>query len=727
MVRVALYIVIVGAAALGAAWLADRPGAVVLDWQGWQIQTSLMVAVVAVIVIVVALIILWTLIRWILHGPAAFSGYLKERRQTRGLRALSRGMVAAGAGDARLARQAAKEAHKLLRDEPLTLLLDAQAAQLAGDRNAARAAFEAMIERTDTELLGLRGLLIESQRAGDMDTARLCVERAAERAPGLAWAADALLEQQTRDHDWQAALGTLARNAEHRLIDKKAARRARAVLLTAQAQDNEDTDPERALTLALEANKLAPELVPAAVIAGRLSAAAGKPRQVTRVVEKTWRLSPHPDLAEVYAHARSGDSARDRLKRARQLLAKMPNNAEGRIGLAVAAIDARDWAQAREALQPLTRSAPSQRICLLMAEIAEHDTGDAGAVREWLARAVHAPRDPAWTADGYVSESWAPLSPISGHLDAYEWKVPVEALSPPDADAAENAVLQPEYAAALPASFETAQPAVPDPTAAAGDTTAPQAPETAENKPQEDGPLQDDPPSSARPQTEPAREAAAAEPSSSPPPSSPRATETAKTAEPVDAAPQPDVHPAGETEAGKSEIAEVKTAEVKTGEVKTGETGQRETAGPAQAILRGRDSTEASKDPATTSADPIGASSDAPQATAPSETDEAAKGETANVVILGTDARASASEAGPAPEASHPDEAAGKPPAGLPPSGADDADGDMPSPERADEDTGDAGEADKPYRFGFDRPPDDPGPLPDDEADPPPKRRFGLF
>lgn len=718
MVRVALYIVIVGAAALGAAWLADRPGAVVLDWQGWQIQTSLMVAVVAVIVIVVALIILWTLIRWILHGPAAFSGYLKERRQTRGLRALSRGMVAAGAGDARLARQAAKEAHKLLRDEPLTLLLDAQAAQLAGDRKAARAAFEAMIERTDTELLGLRGLMIESQRAGDMDTARLCVERAAERAPGLAWAADALLEQQTRDHDWQAALGTLARNAEHRLIDKKAARRARAVLLTAQAQDNEDTDPERALTLALEANKLAPELVPAAVIAGRLSAAAGKPRQVTRVVEKTWRLSPHPDLAEVYAHARSGDSARDRLKRARQLLAKMPNNAEGRIGLAVAAIDARDWAAARETLQPLTRSAPSQRICLLMAEIAEHDTGDAGAVREWLARAVHAPRDPAWTADGYVSESWAPLSPISGHLDAYEWKVPVEALSPPDADAAEDAVLQPEYAAAIPTSFEAAQPAEPDPATVAGDVTVPQAP-------QEDGALQDTPPAGAPAPNEPAREA----PSTTAEPSPPPATEAGKTGEPVDTAPEPDAPSSEGPEPGKAETGGAETARPE-GRPE----GRPDAAGSTKAMFHGRDGAEAPKDPATTSAEADEASPHEPRPAAPSETDETAKGKTANVVVLGTDARASASEAGQAPEASHPDETAGKSPADLPPSGADDAagaspsgDGDVPSPERADEDTGDAGEADKPYRIGFDRPPDDPGPLPDDEADPPPKRRFGLF
>jgi HemY protein len=42
-----------------------------------------------------------------------------------------------------------------------------------------------------------------------------------------------------------------------------------------------------------------------------------------------------------------------------------------------------------------------------------------------LFRSVRAPRDPAWTADGIVSDEWEPVSPVTGRLDAFEWKVPV--------------------------------------------------------------------------------------------------------------------------------------------------------------------------------------------------------------------------------------------------------------------------------------------------------------
>ena len=50
-------------------------------------------------------------------------------------------------------------------------------------------------------------------------------------------------------------------------------------------------------------------------------------------------------------------------------------------------------------------------------------------MREWLARASHAPHDPSWIADGVMSEVWQALSPISGKIDAFVWARPTEALN----------------------------------------------------------------------------------------------------------------------------------------------------------------------------------------------------------------------------------------------------------------------------------------------------------
>jgi HemY protein len=195
------------------------------------------------------------------------------------------------------------------------------------------------------------------------------------------------------------------------------------VLLTARALAAEATDRQAARMLALEAVKLAPTLIPAAALAGRLLGEAGDLRRAARVIEAAWQANPHPDLAETYAHLRPGDSARDRLKRTEALARLSPGTVEGALAVAQAALDAREFSIAQTALAPL-RIAPTQRVAMLIAKLAEME-GDEGRAREWTTRALHAARDPAWTADGLVSDRWMPVSPVTGRLDAFEWKEPL--------------------------------------------------------------------------------------------------------------------------------------------------------------------------------------------------------------------------------------------------------------------------------------------------------------
>lgn len=75
-----------------------------------------------------------------------------------------------------------------------------------------------------------------------------------------------------------------------------------------------------------------------------------------------------------------------------------------------------------------------------MADVEEAENGTTGRLREWLSRAVRAPRDPAWTADGVVSDVWLPVSPVTGRLDAFEWRTPVEQLGGPRPDTSDDVI-----------------------------------------------------------------------------------------------------------------------------------------------------------------------------------------------------------------------------------------------------------------------------------------------
>ncbi|MEM7429589.1 MAG: heme biosynthesis HemY N-terminal domain-containing protein [Pseudomonadota bacterium] len=419
---------VIAALAAGAVWLAERPGTLTLDWLGYSVQIPIMAALITLLAGLLLVTLLWGLARRMFHIPDALAGFLRRRNRENVQDALTKGIIAVGAGDAAEAAKYARKAGSLAAGDPLTQLLRAQAAQLKGDQSTVTRVFEAMIQSSDTEVLGLRGLFTQARQNGDMDKARLLAERALELNPGLSWALNAMLAFHSAGSDWQQVGRTLDQLRAHGIMSRDKEGRLQAVAQTAQAIEMEEREPAEALALAERALKVAPGLVPAAVLAGRLLSAEQNIRKATRLLEKAWELAPHPEIVETYAYLRSGDSPQDRQKRVKSLTGKHTGGLEGAVGLAIACIDAQDWKDARKALEPYAEQSPSVRVCELMAEIEQGEFGDKGRAREWLSRAVRAPRDPAWVAGSHVSSIWLPVSPTTGELDAFAWQVPPSGL-----------------------------------------------------------------------------------------------------------------------------------------------------------------------------------------------------------------------------------------------------------------------------------------------------------
>lgn len=426
MIRLFGFILVVLALGWGFAWLADRPGLISITWQDYLVETSLMVAATVVAAVIAAIMLLWWAIQLIWTSPHSVRRYFRARKRDRGYQALSTGLIAAGAGNALLARKMSLRAQGLLRSdqEPLLHLLDAQAALIEGRHDDARAKFESMAQDPETRELGLRGLYVEARRLGADEAARQYAERAAEDAPYLPWAAQATLEYRSRAGRWDDAIRLLDQQRIANVVEKKQAERWKAVLLTAKAGERLEADPKGARDDALAALKHAKDLVPAAVIAAKAYMREDNIRRAASVLESVWKLAPHPEIATTYVRVRSGDSAIDRLKRAERLEAMRPNNVESLVAVAEAALGARELEKARAKAEAAARMEPRESIYLLLADIEEADTGDQGRIRHWMGQALRAPRDPAWVADGIVSERWRPVSPVTGRIDAFEWKIP---------------------------------------------------------------------------------------------------------------------------------------------------------------------------------------------------------------------------------------------------------------------------------------------------------------
>ncbi|MBW8322646.1 MAG: heme biosynthesis protein HemY [Arenimonas sp.] len=433
MLRILFFILAILSLGFGFAWLADRPGSLSIVWQGQLIEMSLMVAASVMLAIVATIMILWWFVRTLWTSPHSVRRYFRARTRDRGYQALSTGLIAAGAGNAALAHKMSTRARSLLRadQEPLILVLEAQTAMIEGRHDEARRLFQQMAEDPETRELGLRGLYVEANRLGAHEAARQYAETAAESAPYLPWAAKATLEYRCRVGNWDDSIRLLDQQRVAHVLNRAEADRLKAVLLTAKAEDRLESEPVAARDDALHALKLAKDLVPAAIVAAKAYLREDNLRKASSVLEQVWKLHPHPEIAKAYLRARSGDSAVDRLKRAERLQSLRSNNVESLLIVAEAALEAQDFTKARDKAEAAARMTSSERVYLLLADIEEAETGDQGRIRHWMAQALKAGRDPAWIADGYVSDKWMPLSPITGRLDAFEWKVPFDQLEGP--------------------------------------------------------------------------------------------------------------------------------------------------------------------------------------------------------------------------------------------------------------------------------------------------------
>ncbi len=425
MIRLATWIVVSLLLTAGIAWLVSLPGTAMIEVAGYRMQPRLGLAAFVVAAALAGVILAWSILRRILDAPRYFAKLNRERRRDAGVAALSDGFVALQAGDPGRARVLAREARSNLPRNHAAQLLEARSDLALGDMQSAREHYRALISNKKTAVAALAGLYEQARTQGRTDAALSFAQKAVALSPQTRWASDAVLDDLTRRGQWELALASV--NAETAVTreEKMLKRRKQAVIETALAREQVDTNPLSALDHATLALKLVPDFVPAALIAARIQSNRGDVRKAMSLLRRVWRATSHPHVATLYANAQPGASAVDRLKRVRELIDSPPASRPAAIVLARSAVDAYDWATARAALANHVATDPTQAVCLLMAEIEDGQNADQGKAREWLARAVRAPADPVWIADGITSDEWEPTSPVTGALDAFEWRVPL--------------------------------------------------------------------------------------------------------------------------------------------------------------------------------------------------------------------------------------------------------------------------------------------------------------
>lgn len=425
--RTLAWFALAAALMLAAVWLAEQPGTVTAEFHGWRLDTSVGMLAVGVALLMVLGVVGWLLYRWIVGAPGnLLEGWFDSRRR-RGYRELTRGLAAVAAGDAVEAQKHARKAEKLLHEPALTLLLSAQAAQLAGDRVAAEHAFTAMLEDPQMAFLGLRGLIALALRDGDQAKALAFAKRAFELRPQTPWVVHSLFDMEAQLGQWKEAEQTLDIGVRRKVVTADRGRTLKALLLVERSRMAErNGQASVALGLARDAFALSPDRIAVTQRLAELQIKEGDTRRALKTLERGWRLAPHPDLAQLYLKAAGETDPLKRVGVVRRLAQANPDDIESHLALAQASLEAGLWGEARRHLETAGGAHPTVRVCRLMAEVEERAQGEQAKVHDWLARATVAPADRAWrcSACSALHTTWRSVCESCGAFGTLRWHAP---------------------------------------------------------------------------------------------------------------------------------------------------------------------------------------------------------------------------------------------------------------------------------------------------------------
>lgn len=434
LLKILIFVAIIAALAFGAGMLLEMRGGLQINAAGTEYTLGPLQSVIALVALVV---LLWLLLklaslllatwRFMNGDETALSRFFDKGRERRGYKALADGMMALASGEGRLAMAKAARAAKYLEKPELTDLLTAQAAEMAGDTKKAAETYKKLVANEATRFVGVRGIMKQKLAEGDRDTARKLAERALALRPRHEETQDVLLDLQARAQDWAGARGTLSAKLKSGSLPRDVYKRRDAVLALSEAREVMDEEmPIEARERAIEANRLSPDLVPAAALAARAHIAQGKPRLAVRVLKKAWEAQPHPDLAAAFAAIAPEETPAERLKRFQTLTRINPQDPETRLLLAELNIVAEDFPEARRALGDLAEKAADARPLTLMAAIERGEGTPDKVVQGWLARALSAPRGPQWVCDNcnHIHAEWAPFCEFCHSFDTLSWTTP---------------------------------------------------------------------------------------------------------------------------------------------------------------------------------------------------------------------------------------------------------------------------------------------------------------
>ena len=222
-------------------------------------------------------------------------------------------LISSYEGDSGKALLHSSKAKNLLRDNPISLLVNAKMAQEAGKSSLVLKNFKQLLLKKETRSVALNGIVSEKIKSGDYESAIKLTKKSIEINPKNINNINTLFNLQLLENDWNGARKTLQAKKKQDQIPHTTFVRQEATLIFAEAKQKQSEGlTKEALDLALTAVRQYPSFVAGLTLLTELELINGNKKRVAKLLQKGWSLFQHPEIAKSYAELEVNETAEAR-------------------------------------------------------------------------------------------------------------------------------------------------------------------------------------------------------------------------------------------------------------------------------------------------------------------------------------------------------------------------------------------------------------------------------
>ena len=414
-------------------FLMEQDGVLSIEWKDYVISIHLGIALVSILLFLTILLFFHKIVFHLFAMPEIFRSYWQEKSLRKSHLSLTKSLVALAAGDHKHAAYHAYRAQKLLPDQydsGVAIFLEAQAARFLGQHERATKKFNDLLENRDSAFLGIRGLMQTEIENKNQERALEMAYSADRLHPKQPWILKTIYDLEIQTYKWNIVLGTLKKLEKLKAIPReeiKSDRKTIYVMLADQALGKEDISTAK--TYLKKALSIDPGFIPASTRLIRLAIEADQTRKARVLTERTWKVSPHPDLIKFWdllAPENTPSKPTARLAWYQRLIEINSNAVEGQLAVAQIALDDGLWGEARTYISKAEQLDNHTGVFLAWAELERLSTRNEEAVLAWMKKAQKAKQGKRWVCQNtnHIYDAWFAIAEPYGFFNTIEWSYP---------------------------------------------------------------------------------------------------------------------------------------------------------------------------------------------------------------------------------------------------------------------------------------------------------------